>query len=70
MILGDIVLVSYVHDPWFNRYNICICVYIYICIFHDYTCMFFIEMIFGGHWQSLCLYVCVWFNIHDACGLN
>ena len=59
MILGDIVLVSYVHDPWFNRYNICMCIYyIYICIFHDYTCMFLLKwylMVIGS--LCVCMFV-------------
>ena len=42
MILGDIVVVSYVHDPRLNRYNICICVYIFLFV-HDYTRIFILK---------------------------
>ena len=53
MTLGDIILVSYVHDPWLN-------IYIYILMF----------MMLDGHWQSVCVYVCVWFSNHETCCLN
>ena len=59
MTLGDIILVSYVHGPWLYIY---IYIYINICIY-----MF---MILGGHWQSVCVYVCVWFSNHETCCLN
>ena len=52
MALGDIILVSYVHDPWLNMY---IYIYINVCIY-----MF---MILDGHWQSVCVCVCVWLII-------
>ena len=55
MTLGDIILVSYVHDPWLNKY-----IYIFIFMF----------MMLDGHWQSLCVYVCVWFSNHETCCLN
>ena len=57
MILGDIVVVSYVHDPRLNRYNICICVYIFLFV-HDYTRIFILKwhlMVIGS--LCVCMFV-------------
>ena len=61
---GTLGGILWFYDSWWHYIGI-ICAwplikYIYIFMF----------MMLDGHWQSVCVYVCVWFSNHETCCLN